>query len=811
MRKMLYTLILLSSILFAQQESAHKYFFEKFHGNSEEASITHINRRLPEPGKNINLSSSVFGFLPDWEFLSGSANYLHLNLLSHIAVFGFEADSLGNLTPPFGWPWTDFISVAHQSNIKVLITIISFNNGTTHKLLTNEQAKQNLYNNIYSILSTNNLDGVNIDFEGLYESDRGSNITSFLAALNEFLPNEMEVSFDSPFWNWGGWDFNELAASCDYLFIMGYDAYGSWSTTSGPSSPLTGGYVNLQNALTYNSQYGTVVQNNPEKLILGFPYYGNHWTTESNSESSDVIEYISSLTYRTITSGFEWNDKQWSNEYNTPRYVWDETKCNQIWFDDDSSLTLKYEFAKQKNLKGVGIWALGFDGNRTELWDALNSEFGNGAMPRPQPPVEFSVSKVEQTTANISFSQSANADGYKIYISNDGVNFYDSIFTAQTEVTYPITENNNFYFKVCAVNSSGNSLPTHTLGINSAVSSQNVLIVDGFDRYYGNNNEFSFITRYGECLSSLGYNYASCNNESIICGTVLLNDYDFVIYMLGNESRASESVNYFEENAIANFLNSSSLHGLFISGSEIGYDIGDASTADAHDLNFFNNVLHADYISDAPAGLPSHFYSVIPLSSTPVYMNLSFDDGSHGTYNVAYPDAIKPFDDYAVPLSQYAGSPSESGFAAIASSNSVGNKTVYLAFPFETVYPFEVRKDLLSNILIYLDNQTGTDEIGKLPQRFSLSQNFPNPFNPTTTIEYSIPSVVARYSGTPDNNVSLTVYDVLGRKLRTIVNKQQAPGNYSVKFNANYLPSGIYFYKLQSGNFSKTRKMILMK
>ncbi len=99
---------------------------------------------------------------------------------------------------------------------------------------------------------------------------------------------------------------------------------------------------------------------------------------------------------------------------------------------------------------------------------------------------------------------------------------------------------------------------------------------------------------------------------------------------------------------------------------------------------------------------------------------------------------------------------------------------------------------------------------------FSLKQNYPNPFNPTTTISYSIPPVIAQGSargGTKQSvsNVVLTVYNSLGQKIATLVNKQQAAGEYSVRFNAKNLPSGVYYYKLQSANFVQTRKMILLK
>ncbi len=93
------------------------------------------------------------------------------------------------------------------------------------------------------------------------------------------------------------------------------------------------------------------------------------------------------------------------------------------------------------------------------------------------------------------------------------------------------------------------------------------------------------------------------------------------------------------------------------------------------------------------------------------------------------------------------------------------------------------------------------------PEKFELGQNYPNPFNPTTTIKYSIPNVRAK----DFSPVQLTIYDVLGRKIATLVNKKQSPGNYSVNFNASNLTSGIYFYTLRAGSFVQTRKMILIK
>lgn len=93
---------------------------------------------------------------------------------------------------------------------------------------------------------------------------------------------------------------------------------------------------------------------------------------------------------------------------------------------------------------------------------------------------------------------------------------------------------------------------------------------------------------------------------------------------------------------------------------------------------------------------------------------------------------------------------------------------------------------------------------------YSLSQNYPNPFNPTTTIKFSVPSVET-FHGTSLQHVALKVYDLLGREVSTLVNEEKAPGIYEVKFDGINLPSGVYFYRLQAGSYSQTKKLILMK
>lgn len=110
---------------------------------------------------------------------------------------------------------------------------------------------------------------------------------------------------------------------------------------------------------------------------------------------------------------------------------------------------------------------------------------------------------------------------------------------------------------------------------------------------------------------------------------------------------------------------------------------------------------------------------------------------------------------------------------------------------------------LFGMVGVFTANPAGIKIIsGNIPAKFNLSQNYPNPFNPSTNIEFDI---------AVQSKVQLVLYNLIGDEVSTLINQEMNPGSYSIHWNASQLPSGVYFYRLSTPNFSATKKMMLIK
>jgi len=766
--------------------------------------------------KNVkkDLSKIVFGYLPDWEYNKGSHANQHYNLLTHIATFDFMVSSSGSVGYPSNWPWIDVINAAHKAGTKVIMTVVNFDADDIHNIISNITAKQKFFSDTKNIIQTYQLDGVNVDFEGLYNADKGSLINNFMAELTTYIHTNLpgkEVSFAGPAVNWSNrWNLDGLVQSCDYVFIMGYSFWGSWSSTAGPCAPLTGFTNNITSVVT--KDYGVPLSKYPEKLLLGVPYYGHQWRTETGDAYSKVDTsnggYLGSTFYHNDIDKSAIYGLLWDEVSQTSWFRWQEgTQWNQIWFDNVNSLEKKYDLALSKNLGGVGMWALGYDGDKQDLWNLIEYKFGSATFPISNTPNSFRVIKYNEDTLILSFENVDYAEKYGVYLSYDAINF--TKITESISNTISITnleQDSIYYFKVEAINSSGTSAQTEVLaGIPSSVDSK-FLIVNGFDRTNGTTNTFNYIRMYELPMKKIGLTFSSASNEAVYKGFVNLNDYQFVIWILMDEGSSDDTFNLLEQNKVMEFMDKG---GAFIvSGSEIGWDL--VANGSVSDNIFYENYLKAIYINDAPNNEKSTYYTAQNIISG---FEFYFDDGTHGTIDVDWPDAIKATNG-AENIYSYKNVAPSNGYAGVKFREAINKPggIVYLAFPIESVYNDLERTQLLQEIINTLIVIPSVNISNNFPDKYVLEQNYPNPFNPSTTIKYSIPThktPLLRVVG--GVFVSVKIYDFLGREVATLVNQEQNPGNYEIKFDPKGLSSGTYFYRITTENFSESKKMILLR
>lgn len=145
-------------------------------------------------------------------------------------------------------------------------------------------------------------------------------------------------------------------------------------------------------------------------------------------------------------------------------------------------------------------------------------------------------------------------------------------------------------------------------------------------------------------------------------------------------------------------------------------------------------------------------------------------------------------------------------------NNAFGKITVYSADSVKLQLIDEFGNIFAENTILNAGITGADEEPRSAVASYKLYENYPNPFNPTTTIKYAIfPAKTINTGGIGSQLVQLKVYDILGRETAILVNEMKSPGTYTINFNANQLPSGVYIYRLKVGNFSAARKMTLLK
>lgn len=337
-------------------------------------------RALPKGGASspgpFVLNKEVFGWHPYWQG-TGYTNYT-FDLLSTVAYFSYDVNpSTGYATTMNSWSNTPLVEWAHSNGTKVVLCATMMSGHTN--FFASSTAQSNLINELVRVIKLRNADGVNIDFEAIPSGYR-THLTTFMSNLAVRMHAEIpgsEVSICLPAVDWSSlFDVAAYDGFLDKCIIMGYDYSWSTDTQAGPVAPLTasttfGAYCEQRSVSNY-----LAAGISPGKLLLGVPYYGYDWPTVSHAMHANTTGTGTSRTYPVAKSYAETYGYNWDTNSQTPYVLYGSYR--QLWYDDTNSLALKYDFAKSKNLAGIGIWALNYDAGTSDLWDLLAEKFARG-------------------------------------------------------------------------------------------------------------------------------------------------------------------------------------------------------------------------------------------------------------------------------------------------------------------------------------------------------------------------------------------------------------------------------------------------
>ncbi len=318
----------------------------------------------------------IFGFAPYWT-LPESAGFDVADFTT-LAYFSLDVNADGSINES-GAGWVGYqsqdlatlVTRAHAAGDRVVLTVTCFDQTTLNELTSDPSAPTTLSASLIALVQAKNLDGVNFDFEGQGSGDQTgldnlmAQVSSALRGADSHWQLTMDTYGSSAGDSSGFYNIAGLAPSVDAFFVMAYDMNAP--STPSPTSPLTGTGFTDQDAV---EQYASVVP--ASKVILGIPYYGYSWPTSGPAlgDPATGMPTPTPVPYSQVTSS------NWPVYWDaTSETAWTSyqvgTQWYQTFFDDPTSVALKSELASSAHLAGVGVWALGMDGNSTAMLDAV--------------------------------------------------------------------------------------------------------------------------------------------------------------------------------------------------------------------------------------------------------------------------------------------------------------------------------------------------------------------------------------------------------------------------------------------------------
>ncbi|MCF8241535.1 MAG: Omp28-related outer membrane protein [Melioribacteraceae bacterium] len=312
----------------------------------------------------------------------------------------------------------------------------------------------------------------------------------------------------------------------------------------------------------------------------------------------------------------------------------------------------------------------------------------------------------------------------------------------------------------------------------------NILVVD-------NDGGDNYETNYFNILEELELKYTAIAEADLLLlsDEVLDFNFDAVFWNAGwgFPALVPADVEFLDQ-----YLNN--VGNLFIAGQDIGWDIFDSDGSSNFQAakDFYNITLDAKYLGDN-----SNTFIMTGVESDPVGNGLAF---SIGTAYARYPEWIESNTGGSVEFIKYQGT---TKFGGVRYQNRK-YKSVYLGIGLEQITNSEMRKMLIENTLNWFGMLTDVNnESDKFTvNSYKLFQNYPNPFNPTTEIKYQL---------VEDSHIKLKVFDILGKEVAVPVDGFVKSGVHTFEFDASNISSGVYFYKIETNNFTDVKKMMILR
>ncbi len=330
----------------------------------------------------------IVGFFPYW--MLDEAQNITLTPYTQLNLFSIDMDGKGNVvsidssgTPDGGWSmWNDdnlnpLIQKAKAQNVKVLLTFRSFDNSDIEQLVASDDNQKRFIANALYMVNEKNLDGINIDFEyvGTPSDATQLGFTRFITNLHtELLRQDPGSLLTIDTYISSGqtpnlFDISSLVDVSDALIIMGYDVHTPGGDP-GSIAPMQGD----SNIIGFMQNYLEKVP--ATKLILAVPYYGYDWPLPE-ANGADSGEQVQMVPYAEIIANTGQYKIQWDPNSETPWYTYIDSSnvTHEVHFEDVRSLGIKYDYINEKGLQGVGVWALGYEGNNNDLDNLIINKF----------------------------------------------------------------------------------------------------------------------------------------------------------------------------------------------------------------------------------------------------------------------------------------------------------------------------------------------------------------------------------------------------------------------------------------------------